>query len=143
MLLGEYQHSVDEKGRLAVPSKFRKSLSGGVIVTKGMEGCLYLYPMEEWLKLAGALAKLPINRADSRAFSRLILGGASHTEIDLQGRILLPEYLRRYASINEKAVIVGLYNRAEIWDEEKWKEYRASVEARGDEIGERLGEFGI
>lgn len=143
MLLGEYQHAVDDKGRLAVPAKFRKSLSGGVVVTKGMESCLYLYPTEEWLKLADALSKLPINRADSRAFSRLLLGGANHAEIDSQGRILVPEYLRKYAGITSRAVIVGLYNRAEIWDEEKWKEYRAKVEERGDEIAERLGELGI
>ena len=143
MLLGEYQHSLDDKGRLAVPAKFRKTLSDGVVVTKGMEGCLYLYPTEEWLKFAGALSKLPINRADSRAFSRLLLGGANHSEIDSQGRILVPEYLRRYAGVSGKAVIVGLYNHAEIWDEEKWKEYRAKVEERGDEIAERLGELGI
>jgi len=142
MLLGEYQHSIDDKGRLAVPAKFRKSLAGGVVVTKGAEGCLYLYPLEEWTKFAEKLAKLPINRADSRAYSRLMLAGASNAEIDSQGRILIPDYLRNYAGIQIKAVIVGLYNRAEIWDEERWQQYRVKVEGEGDEISERLGELG-
>lgn len=143
MLLGEYQHSVDEKGRMAVPAKFRKSLAGGVVVTRGMEKCLYLYPVEEWAKFAEKLAKLPLNQADSRAFSRLMLAGASHAGIDSQGRILLPDYLRSYAGIMSKAVVVGLYNRAEIWDEGRWQEYRADAEKRTDEIAERLGGFGI
>ena len=142
MLLGEYQHSVDDKGRLAVPAKFRKALSAGVVVTKGLDGCLYLYPLDEWTKLAEKLARLPINQADSRAFSRIMLAGASHVEIDSQGRILVQDYLRAYAGITARAVVVGLYNRAEIWDEERWKRYRATVEQKTDEIAERLGELG-
>ncbi len=141
MLLGEYQHTIDDKGRMAIPAKFRKSLSGGVVVTKGFDGCLYLYPVEEWTKLADKLAHLSITQADARAFSRLMLGGASHADIDSQGRVLVPDYLRTYAGIGGKAVIIGLYNRAEIWEEEKWQNYRRSVEERGDEIAERLGGF--
>ena len=143
MLLGEYQHSIDDKGRLAVPAKFRKFLAGGVVVTRGMDSCLYLYPMEEWTKLADKLAKLSINQANSRAFAHLLLAGASHAEIDSQGRILVPDYLRKFAGISERAVIVGLYTRAEIWDEAKWQQYRANVEEKGDEIAEKLGELGI
>lgn len=142
MLLGEYQHTIDDKGRMAIPAKFRKSLAGGVVVTKGSDGCLYLYPVEEWTKLADKLAHLSITQADARAFSRLMLGGASHAEIDSQGRVLIPDYLRTYAGIGGSAVIVGLYNRAEIWEEEKWQNYRRSVEEKGDEIAERLGGFG-
>ena len=143
MLLGEYQHSLDDKGRLAIPAKFRKILSDGVVITRGLDACLYLYPLEEWTKLADKLAKLPINQADSRAFSRLMLAGASHAEIDSQGRVLLPEYLRKYSGISSKAVIIGIYNRAEIWDESRWREYRAGVEERSDEIAERLGNLEI
>src|SRR3989338_4654821 len=143
MLLGEYQHSVDEKGRLAVPAKFRRVLAEGVVVTKGLDGCLYLYPLGECGTLAEKLSKLPINQTDSRAFSRMMLAGANHAEIDAQGRILIPESLRRYAGIAGRAVIVGLYNRAEIWDEGKWQRYRSDVEGRTDEIAERLGELGI
>ena len=142
MLLGEYQHAIDDKGRIAVPAKFRKSLAGGVVVTRGMDTCLYLYPLDEWAKLAERLSKLPINQADSRAFSRLMLAGASHADIDSQGRILIPDYLRQYAGIRAKATIIGLYNRAEIWDEERWQRYRTEVEQRSDEIGERLGGLG-
>ena len=142
MLLGEYQHTIDEKGRMAIPAKFRKMLSGGVVVTKGSEECLDLYPVEEWTKLAEKLSRLPINQADARAFARLRLAGASHAEIDSQGRVLIPDYLRSFAGIGAKAVIVGLYNRAEIWEEEKWRRYRAAIEAKGDEIAERLGELG-
>jgi len=143
MLLGEYQHAVDDKGRIAIPAKFRKTLSDGVVITRGLDACLYLYPLEEWTKLADKLAKLPINQADSRAFARLMLAGASHAEIDSQGRVLLPEYLRKYSGISSKAVIIGIYNRAEIWDENRWQEYRGKVEERSDEIAERLGDIGV
>ena len=143
MLLGEYQHAVDDKGRLAIPAKFRKTLASGVVITKGSEGCLDLYPVEEWIKLAEKLAKLPINQADARAFSRLRLAGAAHAEIDSQGRVLIPDYLRSYAGIHAKAIIVGLYNRAEIWEEEKWRRYRAEIEEKGDAIAERLGGLGV
>lgn len=142
MLLGEYQHAVDDKGRIAVPAKFRKVLSKGVVVTKGLDGCLYLYPLDEWGKLAEKLSHLPINQADSRAFSRMMLAGASHAEIDSQGRILVPDYLRSYAGIQSRAVIVGLYNRAEVWDEARWQKYRTNIEQKTDEIAERLGELG-
>lgn len=141
MLLGEYQHSIDDKGRIAIPAKFRKTLAGGVVVTKGIDTCLYLYPLEEWGKLAEKLSHLPINQADSRAFSRMMLAGASHAEIDSQGRILLPDYLRGYARIKTKAIVVGLYNRAEIWDEEQWNAYKSDIEGKTEEIASRLGEL--
>jgi MraZ protein len=128
---------------MAIPAKFRKTLSAGVVVTRGMDSCLYLYPMDEWSKLAEKLSKLPINQSRSRAFARLMLAGASHAEIDSQGRILIPDYLRSYASIKAKAVVVGLYNRAEIWDEEKWQRYRDDVEKKSGEIAEELGELGL
>lgn len=141
MLLGEYQHSIDDKGRIAIPAKFRKMLAGGVVVTKGIDACLYLYPLDEWGKLAEKLSRLPINQADSRAFSRMMLAGASHAEIDSQGRILVPDYLRTYAKIRTRAIIVGLYNRAEIWDEEAWRTYKTAIEGKTDEIASRLGEL--
>lgn len=143
MLLGEYQHTVDEKGRIAVPAKFRKTLSGGVVVTRGLDACLYLYPLDEWTKLAEKLARLSITQADSRAFSRVMLAGASHAEIDSQGRILLPEYLRQFANIRTRAVFTGLYNRAEIWDEERWRAYQGRISGKAEEIAERLGELGM
>src|SRR3990172_3990606 len=115
MFIGEYQHAMDEKGRIAVPAKFRKSLERGVVVTRGLDGSLYLYALEEWEKLASKISALPINRANSRAFAR-------------QGRILVPEYLRKHAAIAKDAILVGLYNRIELWSEERWSEYRVKTE---------------
>ena len=143
MLLGEHHHSVDEKGRLAIPAKFRKILSPGVVVTRGLDNCLFLYPLDEWGEVSERLAKLPLNQSRPRAFARLMLAGASHAEIDSQGRILIPDYLRSFAGIKAKAVILGLHNRAEIWDEEKWQRYRVDVEKNSDEIAEQLGELGV
>lgn len=142
MFIGEYAHSVDEKGRVAIPVKFRKLLQGGVVVTRGLDNALYLYPAEEWRKIAEKLAQLPINQANSRAFSRHMLGGAVEAEIDGQGRILIPDYLRKHSEIGERAVMVGLYNRVEIWAESRWNEYRAKTEKNTEEIAEQLGELG-
>ncbi len=142
MFIGEYQHAMDEKGRMAIPAKFRKLLEGGVVVTRGLDQSLYLYPMREWEKLAEKLAQLPINQANSRAFARHMLGGAVNAEIDGQGRILVPEYLRKHAGIESRAVLVGLYNRIEIWSEEQWTSYREKTEKNTEAIAEQLGELG-
>ncbi len=143
MFLGEYNHTVDEKARIAIPAKFRKSLAKGAVVTRGLDNCLYLYPMSEWKILAEKISKLPMSQANSRAFSRLMLAGAMDVELDAQGRVVLPEYLRTYAGIAKKAVIAGLYNRFEIWDEEKWNVYKSNTEKGGNDIAEKLGELAI
>ncbi|MBI2055083.1 MAG: division/cell wall cluster transcriptional repressor MraZ [Candidatus Sungbacteria bacterium] len=142
MFIGEYAHSVDNKGRMAIPAKFRKLLQEGVVVTRGIDPHLYLFPAEEWAKLAEKIAKLPITQADSRAFSRHMLGGASDAEIDSQGRILIPEYLRGHADIKNQAVVVGLYDRVEIWSDQRWQEHKAKIGENTQEIAERLGELG-
>ncbi len=143
MFIGEYQHNIDEKGRLAVPTKFRKDLIKGAVVTKGLDNCLFLYPKNEWAKLAVKLAALPISKANSRAFARLMLAGAMDVEIDSQGRILIPEYLRQYAEMKRKTVIAGLYDRLEIWDETKWDQYKKSTENKSGDIAEALDELGV
>jgi len=143
MFIGEYQHNIDQKGRLAVPTKFRKYLTKGAVVTKGLDDCLFLYTKDEWQKLAEKLAVLPISQANSRAFSRLMLAGAMDVEIDKQGRILIPDYLRKYASMNKKTIIAGLYNRLEIWDEGKWNKYKQGTETKSGDIAEALGELGV
>lgn len=143
MFIGEYQHSMDEKGRLAVPTKFRADLSKGAIVTRGLDRCLFLYPIEEWEKVAEKLVKLPISQAKSRAFARLMLAGAMDVTLDRQGRVVLPEYLREYGNLNKKVVVAGLYDRLEIWDEEAWKAYKAETENDSNEIAEALGELGV
>lgn len=138
MFIGEYQHSLDEKGRLAVPVKFRKDLSKGAVVTKGLDNCLYVYTNKEWEQLAKKLAALPISKANTRAFSRLMLAGAMDVSLDKQGRVILPEYLREYAQLSKRVIVTGLYNHLEIWDEEQWKKYKLSTEKDSSTIAEAL-----
>jgi len=143
MFIGEYQHSIDQKGRVAVPAKFRPQLGTGVVVTRGLDHCLFVYTETEWQKLAQKLVALPLTQANSRAFVRLMLAGAMQVSLDSQGRILLPDYLREYAGLNKEAVIAGLFNRVEIWDKQKWQEYKTRTEAESDEIAEKLTDLNI
>ena len=143
MFIGEYKHTIDEKGRLAVPVKFRAQLSGGAVVTRGLDNCLFLYTEEEWKNLAERLAKLPIGKANSRAFARLMLAGAMDVSLDKQGRVILPDYLRKYAAVGKNVVVARLYNRLEIWDEAKWEEYKSGTESSSGDIAEQLGELGV
>lgn len=143
MFIGEYVHNLDEKGRLAIPVKFRRDLSKGAVVTRGLDNCLFLYTKTEWEKLAEKLATLPFSQSNSRAFSRLMLAGAMDVEIDKQGRVVLPEYLRVFAGLKKNVVLAGLYNRAEIWDEEKWQAYKTQTEANSNEIAEKMAELGV
>lgn len=143
MFIGEYSHSLDTKGRLAVPAKFRQEIAQGAVVTRGLDSCLFLYPQEEWLKLAQKLAELPISQAKSRAFARLMLAGAMDVSIDRQGRILIPGYLRQYAKMHKQVVIAGLFNRLEIWDAGIWNKYKAQTEKDSGEIAEAMGELGV
>ncbi|MEW6407909.1 MAG: division/cell wall cluster transcriptional repressor MraZ [Patescibacteria group bacterium] len=143
MFLGEYTHTIDSKGRLAIPAKFRKALSSGAVLTRGLDNCLFLYPKSEWDKLAERLSKLPISQANTRAFARLMLAGAWEVEFDKQGRIFLPGYLRIFANIKKKAVVTGLFNRLEIWDDGSWKTYREGTEKSSSDIAEALGELGV
>lgn len=143
MFIGEYTHIIDEKKRLAIPTKFRAKLGKTAVITRGLDRCLFLYPMSEWKILAEKLSKLSIVQSNTRAFVRLMLAGAMDVAIDSQGRILIPDYLKEYAGLNKKIVLAGLYNRLEIWDQEKWKEYRAGTEKSSNDIAEKLGELGI
>lgn len=143
MFIGEYNHNLDEKGRLAIPVKFREELKGGAVVTKGLDGCLFLYPITEWKLLADKLSHLPISQANTRAFARLMLAGAMDVSLDKQGRIVIPDYLRKYVNLSKQVVINGLYNRLEIWDEAAWEAYKQKTEADSGEIAEQLGEIGI
>ena len=143
MFLGEYKHSLDNKGRAAIPAKFRAELSTGAIITRGLDFCLFVFPSKSWESLAGKLTALPLAQANSRAFARLMLAGAADAELDAQGRVLIPEYLRKYADLKKEVVIAGLYNRLEIWDKDRWEEYKKKTEGASDEISEKLGELGI
>ena len=143
MFIGEYKHNLDDKGRLAVPAKFRAKLNKGAVVTRGLDNCLFLYPKEEWKKIAEKLASLPISQSKARAFSRLMLAGAMEVDFDNQGRITLPEYLRTFSSLKRKAVIAGLYDRLEIWEESRWNKYKTGTERQSSDIAEALGELGV
>lgn len=141
--IGEYQHTIDQKKRLAVPVKFRRLLGQKAVITRGLDNCLFLYPFKEWQKLARKLSQLPISQADVRGFARLMLAGAMEVNLDGLGRILVPDYLKKYASLEKKVVIAGLYNRVEIWDERKWKDYQKRTEKEVGDMAERLRELGV
>ena len=142
MFIGEYSHTIDDKGRVAVPAKFREKLKSGAVVTRGLDNCLFLYSKDEWEKLAEQISVSPINKANSRAFSRFMLAGAMEAEFDKQGRILLPEYLRGHAGLRRNVVMAGLYNRIEIWDEDKWKKYNKVTGRNSGRIAEELEGMG-
>ena len=143
MLIGEHQHTIDSKKRLAVPAKLRKEIGERAVVTRGLDTCLFLYPMAEWQKLTEKLSQLPMGQQDTRSFLRLMLAGASEVELDQLGRILIPDYLKMYAGLKQRVVIAGVYNRLEIWDDERWSAYKATVEKNTDMIAEKLGELGL
>lgn len=143
MFIGEYHHSVDEKGRLAIPVKFRKELSHGGVVTRGLDYCLFVYTDKDWKEMADKLAKLPVAKATSRAFARLMLAGAMEISLDKQGRIMVPEYLRKFGMLKKNIVVAGLYNRIELWDEKSWDKYRKGTESKSGDIAEALGELGV
>ena len=143
MFIGEHTHSIDDKGRVSVPAKFRRQLEGGLVVTRGLDACLWLFTRDEWAKLAAKLAALPLANKQSRAFARLMLAGAWDAELDSQGRISLPEYLRQYAGLSKHVTVAGLYTRLELWDEDAWQTYRAATEAQTDAIAEAMTELGL
>src|SRR5688572_18762750 len=132
MFIGEYQHTIDDKGRIAFPVKFRKDLSKGAVVTRGIDTCLSIYTLEEWQKLATQVAALPMSQANARAFSRLMLSGAMDMVPDAQGRITVPEYLRQYAAMDKEVVLVGLYTRLELWSKTNWERYKAETERQSE-----------
>ncbi|MBI3334920.1 MAG: division/cell wall cluster transcriptional repressor MraZ [Candidatus Portnoybacteria bacterium] len=141
--IGEYSHSIDQKKRLAIPAKFRKDLGREAVVTRGLDGCLWLYPLREWETMAEKLGKLPIGQRDARGFARAMLAGASEAELDRLGRILLPDYLKQYAGLTKNVIVTGLYNRIEIWDEARWREYKANTEKEVEKMAGELGSFNI
>lgn len=143
MFIGEYTHSIDVKKRLALPSKFRKDLGKTVVVTRGLDHCLFVYPMHEWSTLAQKLGTMPIGEASTRSFVRLMLAGAVDVITDAQGRMLIPDYLKEYAGLTKDVVVAGLFNRLEIWDDKKWEKYKMSAEKNTDAIAENLGKLGV
>ncbi|WP_099470137.1 division/cell wall cluster transcriptional repressor MraZ [Konateibacter massiliensis] len=141
MFMGEYNHTIDAKGRLIVPSKFRETLGDEFVVTKGLDGCLFVYPNEEWKTFEEKLRTLPLTNKNARQFSRFFLAGAASCEVDKQGRILLPGVLREFAGLEKDVVLVGVLSRIEIWSKEKWLE--SNVYDDMEEIAEHMEELGL
>ena len=139
MFLGEYLHIFDSKNRISIPSKFRKDLSRVVVVTRGLDHCLYVYSRKSWEKEARIYAAEVNGSAARRGLARLFLAGSSEVEVDGSGRVLIPEHLKSFASIGEKAVIAGVADRVEIWEEEAWKKYTADIERDADAFAEKVG----
>ncbi len=143
MFIGEYHHTIDSKKRLAVPVKFRPELGKKVVITRGLDQSLFLYPQKDWKELAAKLSRLPFSKSDARGFSRLMLAGAMEVELDKAGRILIPDYLKGYAHLEKSVAVIGIYNRVEIWGEEGWNKYKGQMEKEVGDMAERLGELGV
>lgn len=143
MFIGEYSHTIDPKKRLALPSKFRGELGSKVVVTRGLDTCLFVYPMKVWEEIAAKLGSMPVGESGTRSFTRMMLAGAADVDLDSQGRILLPEYLKADGGLKKDVTIVGLYNRLEIWDTAKWNKYKALAEKNTGKIAEELGKLGV
>ena len=138
MFMGEYQHSIDVKGRVFIPAKFREGLGESFIITKGLDNCLFVYSLPEWRLLEKKLKELPFTKADTRAFVRFFFAGATECELDKQGRILVPVSLRTYAKLERDIVFIGVSSRVEIWNKEFWEKYSQSAEASYEVIAEKI-----
>jgi MraZ protein len=143
MIIGQYNYNLDPKKRLTIPTKFRSVLSEGAVITRGIDGCLFLYPQKQWNELADKLSKLPLSQSNARSFARVMLAGAMDVKVDSLGRILIPDYLKEYAKLNKSVVIAGLYDRIEIWDEDAWKKYGQTTNTQVESMAEGLKELGI
>lgn len=143
MFLGEYQHTIDSKGRLFIPAKFRDELGEQFILTKGLDGCLFVYPMEQWQELEQKLKSLPLTQKDARAFARFFFAGASEGEMDKQGRVMLPVQLREFGQLTKEVMIIGVANRLEIWDMEKWQHYNNDSDQSFEQLAELMGQYGL
>lgn len=141
MLIGEYEHSLDTKGRLIMPVKLREDIGEKFVITKGLDGCLFIFSLEEWTIFETKLKQLPISSKDARMFSRFFFAGAIDSEIDKQGRFLISANLREFAGLTKDVIIVGMDSRIEIWSKERWNS--CSTEISADEIAERMEMLGI
>jgi MraZ protein len=138
MFMGTYQHSIDAKGRLTVPSKFREELGEAFVITKGLDNCLFVYPMDEWNRLEEKLKSLPFTRSDARAFVRFFFSGAAECTLDKQGRVVMPPPLRDYAGLEGDAVVIGVSSRVEVWSPENWTQYEKEAELSYEDIAEEI-----
>ncbi len=142
MFIGTYEHTIDDKGRLAIPAKFRDGLGDRFFATRGLDKCLFIFPKNEWERQLAEFAKLPLTMRDARAYSRLFFSGACECELDKQGRINIPAYLREYAGLAKEAIVIGVMTRVEIWSQEVWMGYSSEAEESYEEIAEKLSHGG-
>lgn len=142
MLIGEYIHTLDEKKRVSLPVKFRKEVGKKIVVTAGLDNCLWIFTLEQWKKISEKLSNFSVLQSDNRSFNRYMFGSATEVEVDSIGRILLPEFLVTRASLKSKVAVVGIQNRIEIWNEEAWKDYKSVVDKNADQLAEKLGQAG-
>lgn len=143
MFIGEYQHTIDSKGRMIIPSKFREGLGDNFVVTKGLDNCLFAYSLEEWANLESKLKTLPLANKNARAFVRFFFSGATECSVDKQGRILVPANLREHAELEKDVVVIGVSTRVEIWSKERWDQYNSDDNISPDEIAENMASLGI
>lgn len=143
MLIGEYIHTLDPKKRLSLPSKWRAKLGKKLIVTKGLDNCLFVYPISAWQTITEKMAMLSLGAADTRGFNRFFLSGAVEVDVDKTGRILVPDFLKDFAKLDNKVVLAGVHDRIEIWDEQKWNDYKKNIEEQADSLAEKLGAVGV
>ncbi len=142
MLIGEFTHALDDKKRISLPSKFRKEIGRHIVVTYGLDKCLWLFPKSTWQKLSLKLSNLGLGHRDNRQFTRTMFGGAGEIEVDQAGRILLPEYLCNHAGLKSKVVFVGVHDRIELWNEKEWMMHKNKALGKADELAEKLGQLG-
>lgn len=140
MFLGQYEHTIDEKGRLIIPAKYRESLGDNFIITFGLDVCLFVYPIEEWKVLAEKLKLLPLGQRDARAFKRILFSRATSCTLDNQGRAIIMKYLRDYARIKREVMVIGVLDRIEVWSKEIWQGYFKEIEDSYEDIAERIYE---
>ncbi len=142
MFIGEYEHTLDEKKRVSLPKQFRTGLGRKMVMTRGLDNCLFVYSKSSWEKVAEKLQALSFAQADTRGFNRFILSGAAEVEVDTAGRILIPEHQKEFASLKKTVVFAGVSDRVEVWDSESWKAYKSRIEKQADSMAEKLGEIG-
>lgn len=143
MLIGEHIHTLDPKKRIALPAKFRKELGKKVVLTHGLDNCLFVYSVKQWNVIAEKLAGLSLGQSDTRGFNRFMLAGAVESDIDSLGRILVPDFLKEFANLKEEVVVAGVHTRLELWDKDAWNAYKAKVRTQADALAEKLGEIGV
>jgi len=143
MLIGEYTHTIDPKKRLSLPAKFRKELGKKIVLTRGLDNCIFIYSTSDWQNISKKLSELSMGQADSRGFNRFMLAGATEVEIDGAGRVLIPDFLKDFANLKTKIVLVGVHNRVEIWNDKTWSEYKNRIEKQADAFAEKLGDIGM